>query len=399
MIERTDYLNRLKAFQDKKLIKVVTGVRRCGKSTLLTLFQNHLKQTGVEEAQIQSINFEDLAYEALTDYKKLYQHIMSHAVRGKKNYIFLDEIQNVPLFQKAVDSLYIQDNFDVYLTGSNAFLLSGELATLLSGRFVEIKMLPLSFKEFVGAKAGSNELEKFRSYLEFGAFPYVLQMEDDEKNIKDYLTGMMDSILIKDVLARHKIGDSGDLGRILKFIFDAVGSVISIKKISDSMTSAGYKISPKTVEKYLNAFVEGFVLYPASRYDIKGKQYLQTGHKYYLVDTGLRYALLGKRGTDTGHLLENIVYLELLRRGYRVFIGKLGGTEVDFVAQNQNGTTYFQVAQSVLDADTLTRELKPLQALKDHHPKFLLTLDYLPTADYEGIKRLNVLDWLLGKTI
>ncbi len=395
MIERTEYLNKLIALQDKDVIKVVSGVRRCGKSTLFQLFQKHLKENGVQDKQIQSINFEDLANSHLLDYQKLYQHIMDNAVKGQKNYIFLDEIQNVPSFQKTVDSLYIQKDFDVYITGSNAFLLSGELATLLSGRYVEVKMLPLSFKEFVSVKENPNLLEEYRNYLQFGSFPYVSQMTDNAQNIKDYLNGIMDSILIKDVLTRHKIGDTSDVVRILKFIFDTVGNIISIKKISDTMTSAGYKIAPKTVEKYLKALTDSFVLYPVSRYDVKGKQHLQTGDKYYVVDTGLRYSLLGQKNTDTGHLLENIVYLELLRRGYEVFVGKVGATEVDFVAQNEKGLTYFQVSQSVLDEATLARELKPLEAIKDHYPKYILTLDYLPDANYNGIQRINVLDWLV----
>ena len=396
MIERTEYLNKLIALKDKQVIKVVTGVRRCGKSTLFRLFQEYLKKNGVSEKQIQSINFEDMAYSDLLEPKSLYNHVMKNAQKGKKNYIFLDEIQNVKDFQKAVDSLYIQEGFDIYITGSNAFLLSGELATLLSGRYMEIKMLPLSFKEFISAQEKPNLPEEFSRYMEYGSFPYVLQM-DDEASIRNYLSDILSSIVVKDVLTRHKISDTSDVLRILRFIFDTVGNVISVKKISDSMTSAGYKITPQTVEKYLTALTESFILYAASRYDIKGKKYLQSGDKYYLVDTGIRYTLLGKKGTDTGHLLENIVYLELLRRGYTVFVGKLANTEVDFVAVNQDGTFYYQVSQSVADERVLERELKPLQSIKDHYPKYLLTLDYVPDGDYEGIKRMNVLKWLISK--
>ena len=396
MIERTEYLNKLIALKDKQVIKVVTGVRRCGKSTLFRLFQEYLKKNGVSEKQIQSINFEDMAYSDLLEPKSLYNHVMKNAQKGKKNYIFLDEIQNVKDFQKAVDSLYIQEGFDIYITGSNAFLLSGELATLLSGRYMEIKMLPLSFKEFISAQEKPNLPEEFSRYMEYGSFPYVLQM-DDEASIRNYLSDILNSIVVKDVLTRHKISDTSDVLRILRFIFDTVGNVISVKKISDSMTSAGYKITPQTVEKYLTALTESFILYAASRYDIKGKKYLQSGDKYYLVDTGIRYALLGKKGTDTGHLLENIVYLELLRRGYTVFVGKLANTEVDFVAVNQDGTSYYQVSQSVADERVLERELKPLQSIKDHYPKYLLTLDYVPDGDYEGIKRMNVLKWLIAE--
>ena len=396
MIERAEYLNKLIAFKDKQLIKVITGVRRCGKSTLFRLFQEYLKNEGVSEKQIQSVNFEDMAFSDLSDPKNLYNHVMKHAQKGKRNYIFLDEIQNVKDFQKAVDSLYIQEGFDIYITGSNAFLLSGELATLLSGRYIEIKMLPLSFKEFVSAKENPNLQEEYARYLEYGSFPYILEMADSA-SIQNYLSDILNSIVVKDVLIRHKITNPADVLRILKFIFDTVGNVVSIKKISDTMTSAGYKITPQTVEKYITALTESFVLYTASRYDIKGKKYLQSGDKYYLVDTGLRYALLGKKGTDTGHLLENIVYLELIRRGYTVFVGKSGNTEVDFVAVNQEGTTYYQVSQTVMDESVLERELKPLQNIKDHYPKYLLTLDYLPDGDYEGIKRMNVLKWLMEK--
>lgn len=396
MIERTEYINKLINFKDKQLIKVITGVRRCGKSTLFRLFQDYLKKEGVGSKQIQSINFEDMAFNDLLEPKNLYDYVMKHAQKGKKNYIFLDEIQNVKDFQRAVDSLYIQEGFDIYITGSNAFLLSGELATLLSGRYVEIKMLPLSFKEFISIKNNPNLQEEYTRYLEFGSFPYVLQMDDDA-SIQNYLSDILNSIVVKDVLSRRKITDAAGVLRILKFVFDTVGNVVSVKKISDTMNSAGYKITPQTVEKYLTALTESFVLYVASRYDIKGKKYLQSGDKYYLVDTGLRYALLGKKGTDTGWLLENIVYLELIRRGYNVFIGKMANAEVDFVAVNRDGITYFQVSQTVLDKSVLERELKPLQSIKDHYPKFLLTLDYLPDGDYDGIKRINVLDWLLSK--
>ena len=312
-----------------------------------------------------------------------------------KNYIFLDEIQNVPQFQKTVDSLYIKDNFDIYITGSNAYLLSGELATLLSGRYIEIQMLPLSFKEYISSeKTNTNIQQLFATYLENGSFPYILQIQNELNIKRDYLKAILDSILIKDVIARNKIANVDELYRVLRFMFDNIGNVCSIKKISDTMTSAGFKIVPKTVEKYITSLVESFVLYPVSRYDIKGKQYLQSGEKYYIADTGLRNTLLNKN-SDIGRLIENTVYLELLRRGYKVFIGKTNTTEVDFVANKDNETVYFQVAQTILAEDTLNRELKPLQNIKDNYPKYLLTLDYLPKTDYNGIKQLNIIDWLL----
>ncbi len=394
MIPRSQYLDKLKLFKGKQLIKVVTGVRRCGKSTLFALFQDYLLKTGITKSQIQSFNFEDIFNTELQNYKKLHQYILDHAVPNQKNYIFLDEIQNVPEFQKAVDSLYIRDNFDMYITGSNAHLLSGELATLLSGRYVEIQMLPLSFAEYLSAHPNPTNLSQlYMSYVQKGAFPYTLQMPTEEA-VNFYLKGILDSIIIKDVVARHKIANTDELYRIIKFLFDNIGSLVSMKKISDTMTFAGYKISNKTVEKYVMALVESFVLYPVSRYDIKGKQYLQTGEKYYVVDVGLRQSLLNNKGKDTGHILENIVYLELLRRGYRVFIGKAGTQEIDFVALNEQGTAYYQVSQSVLAEETLKRELEPLQKIKDHYPKYLLTMDYLPATDFDGIKQINVLDWL-----
>ena len=397
MIERKQYLDKLIALKDKQLIKVITGIRRCGKSTLFTLYQDYLLKTGINKKQIQTINFEDSINEELQDYKKLYKHILDHSIKNKKNYIFLDEIQNVPQFQKTVDSLYIKDNFDIYITGSNAYLLSGELATLLSGRYIEIQMLPLSFKEYISFyNKNTNTQQLFATYLENGSFPYILQIQNELNIKKDYLKAILDSILIKDVIARNKIANVDELYRVIRFMFDNIGNVCSIKKISDTMTSAGFKIVPKTVEKYITSLVESFVLYPVSRYDIKGKQYLQSGEKYYIADTGLRNTLLNKN-SDIGRLIENTVYLELIRRGYQVFVGKTNTTEVDFVANKDNETVYFQVAQTILAEDTLNRELKPLQNIKDNYPKYLLTLDYLPKTDYNGIKQLNIIDWLLDK--
>ena len=397
MIERKQYLDKLIALKDKQLIKVITGIRRCGKSTLFKLYQDYLLKNGISKEQIQMINFEDAINEDLQDYKKLYKHILDNSVKDKKNYIFLDEIQNVPQFQKTVDSLYIKDNFDIYITGSNAYLLSGELATLLSGRYIEIQMLPLSFKEYISSFEGNtNTQQLFAKYLENGSFPYILQIQNELNVKKDYLKAILDSILIKDVIARNKISNVDELHRVLRFMFDNIGNVCSIKKISDTMTSAGFKIVPKTVEKYIISLVESFVLYPVSRYDIKGKQYLQSGEKYYIADTGLRNTLLNKN-SDIGRLIENTVYLELIRRGYQVFIGKTNTTEVDFVANKDNETVYFQVAQTILAEETLNRELKPLQNIKDNYPKYLLTLDYLPQTDYNGIKQVNIIDWLLDK--
>ena len=394
MIKRDKYLEKLKSFKDKKLIKVITGIRRCGKSTLLKIFQDYLLESGVEESQIVSINFENPNNEDLKDYKNLYKYIEKHLIENKKNYVFLDEIQNVVDYQKAVDGLYIKDNVDLYITGSNAYFLSGELATLLSGRYVEIEMLPLSFKEYLSAFSEKTDLPlKYRNYLVNSSFPYTLEL-DDENQIRLYLDGIYNTVILKDVVARKNISDVGILESVIRYMFDNIGNITSVKKISDNLTSAGRKISNHTVENYLSALIDSFILYKASRYDVKGKQYLQTNEKYYLVDIGLRYFLLGSKKADMGRVLENVVYLELLRRGYEIYVGKVGTLEVDFVAVKNGDIEYYQVAQTVQQPETLERELKPLDSIKDHNPKYLLTLDVEPPTSHKGIKQINALDWL-----
>lgn len=396
MLQRQEYLDKLIGFKDKQLIKVITGVRRCGKSTLFELFQDYLSKNNVDKSQIININFEDVDFEELTDYKKLHEYINSKLIKDKMNYIFLDEIQNVPSFQKAVDSLYIKKNIDLYITGSNAYFLSGELATLLSGRYVEIKMLPLSFKEFLSSFEDKTDLaRKFRAYLENGSFPYVLDLNNDKKLIGDYLNGIYNTVVLKDVVARKKITDLSMLESIIKFMFDNVGNSTSAKKISDTMTSYGRKITSPTVENYLSALTNSFIFYRVNRYDVVGKQYLKTGEKYYAVDLGLKYFLLGAKKQDLGHNLENIVYLELLRRGYDVYIGKVGVNEVDFIAIKEGIREYYQVAQTVQAEETLARELKSLESIKDHYQKFLITMDEQPLTSHEGIKQINAIDWLL----
>lgn len=396
MLQRQEYLDKLIGFKDKQLIKVITGVRRCGKSTLFELFQDYLSKNNVDKSQIININFEDVDFEELTDYKKLHEYINSKLIKDKMNYIFLDEIQNVPSFQKAVDSLYIKKNVDLYITGSNAYFLSGELATLLSGRYVEIKMLPLSFKEFLSSFEDKTDLaRKFRAYLENGSFPYVLDLNNDKKLIGDYLNGIYNTVVLKDVVARKKITDLSMLESIIKFMFDNVGNSTSAKKISDTMTSYGRKITSPTVENYLSALTNSFIFYRVNRYDVVGKQYLKTGEKYYAVDLGLKYFLLGAKKQDLGHNLENIVYLELLRRGYDVYIGKVGVNEVDFIAIKEGIREYYQVAQTVQAEETLARELKSLESIKDHYQKFLITMDEQPLTSHEGIKQINAIDWLL----
>lgn len=396
MIERKEYLNTLIDFKDKHIIKVLTGIRRCGKSTLFILFQNYLLNNGVNKEQIISINFEDIDYEELLDYKALYKYIKERLIPNKMNYIFLDEIQNVPNYQKAVDSLFIKNNVDLYLTGSNAYLLSGEIATLLSGRYIEIQMLPLSFKEYVSYFNDKTDLSrKYTDYLINSSFPYTLELNGSKKNIREYLGGIYSTVVLKDIIARKNINDVFMLESIIRFMFDNIGNLCSIKKIADIMTSDGRKITSPTVENYLSALVDSYILYKVRRYDIKGKQYLKTGEKYYVVDIGLRYYLLGTKKVDMGHILENIIYLELLRRGYEIYIGKVGSTEVDFIAINDEGIEYYQVALTVHDEKTLERELYPLNSISDHNPKYLLTLDDDPPTSHNGIKQLNAIDWLL----
>lgn len=399
IIERKEYLNKLITWKDKQLIKIVTGVRRCGKSVLLKMYQDYLKNNGVKESQIVTINFEDLDYEELTNYKKLDNYLKEKLIPNKMTYIFLDEIQNVDQFPKVLDSFYIKDNVDIYVTGSNAHMLSSEIATIISGRYIQIEMLPLSFKEYMESTGNMNDRGiKYTEYLQNSSFPYALQLKNQPDEIRDYLEGIYNTIVVKDIVHRKNITDTMMLKNILKFVFDNIGNPLSSKKISDTMTSLGRKINSRTVEKYLEAFSESYIIYPAKRYNIKGKEYLKSLEKYYIVDIGMRYMLLGSKMMDTGHILENVVYLELLRRGYDVYVGKIDNYEVNFVAQNHKGTIYYQVALIVRDEKTLQRELRPLQAIRDHYPKVILTMDEDPEIQYDGIRRINARDWLLGLT-
>ena len=364
----------------------------------MEIFQDHLKGQGIEEERIISINLEDYDFFELRQLSKLHSYIKERLSKDKMTYVFIDEIQHCENFPDVVDSLYIKKNVDLYLTGSNAYMLSSEIATLISGRYIEIPMLPLSFKEYVSSTGGENGLsKKYLSYIENSSFPYAVELAGQPKEIKDYLEGIYNTIVIKDISSRKKVQDTMMLESVARFVFDNIGNPLSTKKIADTMTSDGRKIDVKTVEKYLAGLLESFILYQAKRYNIKGKQYLKTLEKYYVVDIGLRYMLLGTRGTDVGHILENVIYLELLRRGYEVYVGKVDDLEVDFVAMEQKRTIYFQVAATVRDEETLKRELNPLQKISDHYQKFILTLDEDPEADYEGIRRENALDWLMGK--
>lgn len=404
LLARPQYLGQLISFRDKKLIKVVTGIRRCGKSTLFDLYEEYLKSQGVEERQIIRLNLEYPEHHDLQTYMQLYDYIKERLQDDCMNYVFIDEVQTVPEFQKAVDGLFVRKNCDVYITGSNAYILSGDLATLLSGRYVEIKMLPLSFKEYISALGEQTDLIlKYRAYLENSSFPYVLELSK-KKDIRAYLGSIFDSVILKDIVARKKISDVTTLQNITRFAFDNIGNLTSSTSIANTLISSGRKISVHTVENYLEALTESFILYKVWRYDVKGKQQLVTGVKYYLPDIGLRYYLLGNKKADMGHILENVVYLELLRRGYKIHVGKVGNVEVDFIAVGEDGEEYYQVAYTVegeqIDKNgktVLDRELAPLQSIRDHNPKFLLTMDFTPNASHNGIKQINALDWLLGE--
>ena len=396
LIQREQYLAKLRALRDKAIIKVITGVRRCGKSTLMQLFQKELLQSGVSEKQIISINFEDYDFVELRNAKALYQYVVARLVEGVPNYVFLDEIQHVDNYADVVDALFVKENVDLYITGSNAYLLSSEIATLLSGRYVELQLLPLSFKEYVNATGNTNDLErKYADYITFSSFPYAMAFDREVQMTNDYLRGIYSTIVLKDVMHRHSIGDAMMLENVMAFMADNIGNTLSVKKIADTLTSAGKKVDVKTIEKYLSALCQSFILYPAKRYNIKGRQLLKTMEKYYLVDVALRNTLLGSANADFGRILENVVYLELLRRYPNVYIGKTDAFEIDFVAVNMQEVAYYQVTATVRDEATLERELHPLKMVKDNYPKTILSLDVAPVAYHNGIKIQNVLDWLL----
>ena len=408
-IDRKEYLDFLVKSKDRQIIKVVSGVRRCGKSTLFEIYKDFLLENGVAKNQIISINFEDMDYEELTDYKKLYEYIKSKMIGDKKNYIFLDEIQHVDKFEKVVDSLFIKENTDLYITGSNAYFMSSELATLLSGRYIELKMLPLSFKEYYQAKLEYEKMEQkenrtlktliqyYNEYIVNSSFPYTLQLDSDLKNIHEYLSGIYNSVLLKDIVARLKISDVMRLESVVKYIFDNIGNLTSLSKIANTLTSMGRKTDAKTIEKYIRGLTDSLLVHEVSRYNIKGKEFLSTLSKYYVTDLGLRQMILGNRNIDMGHILENIIYLELLRRKGNVYVGQFDKNEIDFVIVNSNEIEYYQVALTVLDENTLKRELDAFKNIKDNYPKYLITLDdVMVNTDYDGIKVVNALEWLLG---
>jgi predicted AAA+ superfamily ATPase len=394
LIERRAYLDQLAMWREEEMIKVITGVRRCGKSTLFELYINRLKVDGVMNEQIIFINLEDEDFSELLDHKKLHEYVKSHIVNGKWTYVFIDEIQNCKDYEKAVSSLFLKKKLDIYITGSNAHMLSGELATKLSARYIEIDMLPLSFVEYSEAVSTVDKRERFNQYMNMGAFPYAVRFVDNSLANSQYLEGIYNTVLVKDVMTRKKLNDITLLKSVIRFLASNVGSPISAKKIADTLTSNGRPTGVATVETYLEALCDSYLFYKVQRYDIKGKIHLKSESKYYICDTGLRNMILGTQGKDIGHQIENIVYLELLRWGYTVNIGKAGrGTEIDFVAVRDKQTEYYQVSATVLDETTLERELAPLKQTRDNYPKFLITLDNF-TGDYDGIHQLNLIDWL-----
>ena len=394
MIRRETYLTDLERLKDKRFIKVLTGVRRSGKSTLLALFQEQLITDQVSQTQIQSYNFEDLALADYLDYRKLYEKITDNLQADQMNYIFLDEIQMVPEFERVLDSLFIKENVDLYVTGSNAYMLSGELATLLSGRYVELKVYPLSFVEFFSA-LGGDKATVFQRYLEFGGFPYATEIPD-ELTYRDYISGIVNTVLIKDVLQKKQRSDATLVEQLAKYLTDSSGSLVTIKKIADTLTLMGQKTTSDTVSIYLAGFQEAYLFFRADRYDIAGKKYLSINSKYYPVDQSLRKVLLGNKRPNFGHRLEGVVYLELLRRGYQVFIGNIGEFKIDFVAQKNGVTEYYQVSLTVEDDRTYQREVRPLQSIQDNYRKILLTMDN-GRYNQEGIEQLNIIDWLLAR--
>ena len=404
MVERKEYLDQLWMWKDEQQIKVVTGIRRCGKSVLLVQYQQRLLEDGVTPQQIISINFENLDYEHLKDYRELYTYLKERLCPDKMTYIFLDEIQEVQHFEKVVDSLYIREDVDIYITGSNAYMLSGELATLLSGRYIEIKMLPLSFREYTVVTGLSKE-EAFAEFMKTGGIPYVAVMNRTDEKVDQYLEGIYNTVIIKDIEQRQarreitgdrrKITDITLLKTVARYLASVIGSPVSIKSITNYLISSGRKVSQNTVNDYVEALTESFIFYPVERFDIVGKQLLKTNNKFYMVDMGIRNHILPRKQYDLGFTIENIVYLELERRGNKVHIGKYGSTEVDFVTQKEGVLTYYQVTADMTAEETFEREMKPLRNIQDNYEKIVLTLDRFSTGNYEGIKVVNVIDWLL----
>lgn len=400
-ILRSQYLDVLKVLKDKNLIKVATGVRRCGKSTLMSQFQDVLRAEN-EAASIIAINIDMPAFRFLAEksWKEVYDFIIEHLENNVTNYVFIDEVQNVKEFEKLLEGLYVHPNIDLYVTGSNAFLLSSELATLLTGRAYEIHVLPFSFAEFISFTGRSNNLDRaFAAYIETGGFPEAVRLSADGTQFTlDYLKMVFNTIFSNDITARRSIYSEQSYQEVVNFLIDSIGSNVSATNIANTLKANKKPVDNKTVSKYIDSLVESYLFYRVNRYDIKGKQHLSTQEKYYLVDMGFRNALLGKELlSDAGHILENVIYLELKRRNFQIWIGKTKNLEVDFVVRNNEGfTQYIQVSQTVQNPDTLARELAPFNSISDHHEKLLITMDF-DTGTYNGIKKINAIDWLMGK--
>ena len=434
LINRPEYLNQLIEHKDVDLVKIVTGIRRCGKSSLLDLFHKHLLNSGINEDHIIHINLESLKYRAITNYMELYDYISKrmpadrtengapcivsqnagkftsasksiNAGKSTKTYLIFDELQAVENWQKAVESFRIDFNVDIYITGSNAYLLSSEFSTLLAGRYVEIRMLPLSFKEFLSFynfPTSTSTDEKFQKYVQFGGMPVLSEYKFNEARSMQALEGIYSTVILRDVLQRNKNADQIVLQKLMSFLCSTIGSTTSPNSISKSLRAEGdiekttVSVASKTVSDYIRMLKDAFIVFPVQRYDVQGKELLKTLGKNYVIDLGFRNMLLGYRGTDRGHIIENVVFLELIRRDYRVYIGKVGNAEVDFVAEKPNEKIYVQVTESMQSPETRERELKPLRAIKDNYEKIVISMDRDYINSYDGIKAINLTDWLLS---
>lgn len=406
-IKRPDYLNKLIEFKDKDIVKIITGIRRCGKSTLLDLFEDHLLDSGVSSKRIIHMNMESMKYRDLLDYVPFYEYISSQIKVGEKYYLLFDELQAVTHWEKAVESFRLDFDVDIYITGSNAYLLSSEFSTLLSGRYVEIRLLPLSFKEFLTFYNFAPDVtieDKFQKYLQFGGMPILRQFDFNTPRINEALEGIYSTVILRDVLERNNATDQPLLKKLVLFLCSNIGSIMSPNSIGKVLLAEGdlernqakHNVAGKTVDKYIEMLKNAFIFYTVGRYDIKGKQFLKTLEKNYIIDLGFRNMLLGYRDVDRGHILENVVYLELLRRDYRVAIGKVGETEVDFVAEKPDEKLYIQVTETMQGEKVQERELRSLKMIPDNYEKIVLSMDRSYIKSYDGIKSLNIIDYILS---
>lgn len=406
LINRPEYLNQLIQHRDVDLVKIVTGIRRCGKSSLLDLFHQYLSDSGVPDVNVIHMNLESLRYRNLTNYLSFYDYVSERIPKSGKTYLIFDELQAVEHWEKAIESFRLDFDVDIYITGSNAYLLSTEFSTLLSGRYVEIRMLPLSFKEFLAfyefAPSVTTE-EKFQRYLQFGGMPILREYQFNEARSNQALEGIYSTVVLRDILQRNNQVDQRILQKIMLFLCSNIGSITSPNNIGSVLSHEGdiqqgsrKNVAGKTVDKYISMLRSAFIFFSVGRYDVKGKQLLKTLGKNYIIDMGFRNMLLGYRDADRGHIIENIVFLELIRRDYRVYIGKVGETEIDFVAEKPNDKLYIQVTESMQSPETRDRELKPLRMIPDNYEKIVLSMDRNYINSYDGIKSLNLIDWLLS---